>query len=31
MEYCGEELSSARSFKVEAKRSDKHFPMKSPE
>ncbi|MBQ7782845.1 MAG: tRNA 4-thiouridine(8) synthase ThiI, partial [Oscillospiraceae bacterium] len=31
IEYCGEELSYARTFKVEAKRSDKHFPMKSPE
>lgn len=31
IEYCGDELSAARSFKVEAKRSDKKFPMKSPE
>ena len=31
LEYCGEELSCARTFKVQAKRSDKRFPMKSPE
>ncbi|MGN0666269.1 MAG: tRNA uracil 4-sulfurtransferase ThiI [Huintestinicola sp.] len=31
VEYCGDELSMARTFKVEAKRSDKHFPMRSPE
>lgn len=30
-EYCGEELSSARTFKAAAKRSDKRFPMTSPE
>ncbi|MBQ6847192.1 MAG: tRNA 4-thiouridine(8) synthase ThiI, partial [Oscillospiraceae bacterium] len=30
-EYLCDELSSARTFKVEAKRSDKSFPMKSPE
>ncbi len=30
-EYLKEELSSARTFKVEAKRSDKAFPLKSPE
>lgn len=29
--YCGDELSTARTFKVEAKRSDKHFPMNSPQ
>ena len=28
---CGSELGSARTFKVEAKRSDKSYPMKSPE
>ena len=28
---CGEELDLARTFKVEAKRSDKRYPMKSPE
>ncbi len=28
---CGEELDTARTFKVEAKRSDKSYPMKSPE
>lgn len=31
LEYCGGELADARTFKVAAKRSDKHFPMKSPE
>lgn len=31
VEYLGDELSSKRTFKVEAKRSDKHFPLKSPE
>ena len=30
-EYLFDELSSAESFKVEAKRSDKKFPLKSPE
>lgn len=30
-EYLAEQLESARTFKVEAKRSDKRFPMKSPE
>lgn len=30
-QYLAEELGSARTFKVEAKRSDKNFPMKSPE
>lgn len=30
-EYFAEQLSAARTFKVEAKRSDKSFPMKSPE
>ena len=30
-EYLEEVLSGARTFKVEAKRSDKAFPMKSPE
>lgn len=31
VEYCGDVLSAARTFKVTAKRSDKAFPMKSPE
>lgn len=31
VEYLEEELSSVRTFKVEAKRSDKKFPYKSPE
>lgn len=31
LEYLEEELSSAETFKVEAKRSDKKFPLKSPE
>ncbi|MGN0531425.1 MAG: tRNA uracil 4-sulfurtransferase ThiI [Eubacterium sp.] len=31
LEYLTEELEYARTFKVEAKRSDKKFPMKSPE
>lgn len=31
LEYLGEELEEASTFKVEAKRSDKKFPMKSPE
>ncbi len=30
-EYLGDELSFARTFKVEAKRSDKKFPYNSPE
>ena len=30
-EYLREELSAVRTFKVEAKRSDKRFPLKSPE
>ncbi len=30
-EYLAETLEDARSFKVEAKRADKTFPMKSPE
>lgn len=30
-EYLSEELMFARTFKVNAKRSDKNFPMKSPE
>ena len=30
-EYLGGALQKARTFKVEAKRSDKSFPMKSPE
>lgn len=29
--YLNDALSSAKTFKVEAKRSDKSFPMKSPE
>ena len=31
LEYLREELECASSFKVEAKRADKSFPMKSPE
>lgn len=31
VEYLGEELEEVKTFKVEAKRSDKKFPMKSPE
>ena len=31
VEYLEEELSEAQTFKVEAKRSDKKFPLKSPE
>ena len=31
LEYLKETLEDARSFKVEAKRADKKFPMKSPE
>lgn len=30
-QYLDEELSLAKTFKVEAKRSDKKFPLKSPE
>ena len=30
-EYFADRLRQARTFKVEAKRSDKSFPMKSPE
>ena len=30
-EYLGETLRSVRTFKVEAKRSDKSFPLKSPQ
>ena len=30
-EYLGRELRKIRAFKVEAKRSDKKFPLKSPE
>lgn len=30
-EYLGEELEAARTFKVEAKRSDKKFPFNSPQ
>lgn len=29
--YLGERLSESKTFKVEAKRSDKKFPLKSPE
>ncbi len=31
VEYCADELSRAKTFKVAAKRADKRFPMKSPE
>lgn len=31
LSYLSEELEDAKTFKVEAKRSDKKFPMKSPE
>ena len=31
LEYLGDELRQAKTFKVNAKRSDKAFPMKSPE
>ena len=31
MRYLGDELAYARTFKVEAKRADKRFPMKTPE
>ncbi|MBQ3378914.1 MAG: tRNA 4-thiouridine(8) synthase ThiI [Clostridia bacterium] len=30
-QYCSKELMGARTFKVESKRSDKSFPLKSPE
>ena len=30
-EYLPEKLAGKRTFKVDAKRSDKHFPLKSPE
>jgi len=30
-EYCADELSRAKTFKVAAKRADKHFPMNSPQ
>ncbi len=31
LEYLGDELAFAKTFKVDAKRSDKKFPMTSPE
>ncbi|HOP11380.1 MAG TPA: tRNA uracil 4-sulfurtransferase ThiI [Oscillospiraceae bacterium] len=31
VEYCADELSRAKTFKVAAKRADKHFPMNSPQ
>jgi len=31
VEYCGAEVSAGGKFKVEAKRADKNFPLKSPE
>jgi len=31
LEYLGERLQMVRTFKVESKRSDKSFPMKTPE
>ncbi|MDY2846859.1 MAG: tRNA uracil 4-sulfurtransferase ThiI [Oscillospiraceae bacterium] len=31
LEYCSPELETARTFKVNAKRSDKRYPMKSPD
>ncbi|MBQ8210178.1 MAG: tRNA 4-thiouridine(8) synthase ThiI [Clostridia bacterium] len=31
LEYLGDDLAFARTFKVDAKRSDKKFPMTSPE
>lgn len=31
VEYLGEKLSQIKTFKVESKRSDKSFPLKSPE
>ncbi len=30
-EYCADELSRAKTFKVASKRADKHFPMNSPQ
>ncbi len=30
-EYLGDELDAISTFKVESKRADKHFPLKSPE
>ena len=30
-EYLGDELNDAKTFKVNAKRADKKFPLKSPE
>ena len=30
LDFLGEELEFAKTFKVEAKRADKNFPMKSP-
>lgn len=31
LEYCGDKLEEGKSFKVEAKRADKKFPLKTPE
>ena len=31
LEYCGEDVLEGKTFKVEAKRADKKFPLKSPE
>ena len=31
LDFLGDELEFAKTFKVEAKRADKNFPMKSPE
>ena len=31
LEYCGDDVLEGGSFKVEAKRADKKFPLKSPE
>lgn len=31
LEYLGEKLKNAKTFKVESRRSDKNFPLKSPE
>ncbi|MBE7026227.1 MAG: tRNA 4-thiouridine(8) synthase ThiI [Ruminococcaceae bacterium] len=31
LEYCGEDILEEKTFKVEAKRADKKFPLKSPE
>lgn len=30
-QYCGDDIAEGGSFKVEAKRADKKFPLKSPE